>query len=100
MVAQDLRLHAGGAKRRRDLVEGNGVGIVVADEEWMAPKADDLLGAVFKEVLLHAEAPAAEEEGGVRGSWEFVRLHGWLRCKRSIGRSNARRLVFQPSTIA
>ena len=72
----ELSLDAGGAERGGDRVEGGGVRVVVADEERMASEADNLLGALFQQMLLHAEAAAAEEEGGIFSRGEFVGFHG------------------------
>ena len=76
VVAQLAELDACGGKRRGDLVERDGVRVVVADEKRVASEADDFLGAVFEQTLLHAEAAAAEEERGVLPRWERIGRHG------------------------
>ena len=75
-MAQFADLDARGGERRGDLVERNGVRVVVADEERPAPEAQDLLGAAFEQVRLHAEAAAAEQEGRILSGGEFAVCHG------------------------
>lgn len=54
----------------------------------MTPEAQNLLGAGFEQMRLHAEASAAEEEGGVVGDGEGA-VRSW--AKQSDARTDGKR---------
>ena len=82
-MAELADLGARGGERRGDLVERDGVRVVVAHEERPAAEAQDLLGAAFEQVGLHSEAAAAEQEGRILSGGEFVVCHG--ACAAGLG---------------